>query len=146
MPRERAKLSEKQERILVQCQLMGLTPSDMQQISNRLIALQKEREYKDEVAEAVNGLTWTATKKGWLITDQQGKRFECVKKVKPNRNYFDRRYSWDVTIDKPGTRYKAKTIRDVGFYKNPYIPAKLCPENNKDLFALLSGIQKGRIS
>lgn len=146
MARERAKLTEKQERILVQCQLMGLTPQDMQQISNRLIALQKEREYKEEVAEAVNNLSWSSTKNGWQIVDQNGKTFECVKKLKSNRNYYDRRYSWDVTIDKPGTRYKTKTIRDVGFYMNPYIPAKLCPENSKDLLALLSGIQKGRIS
>ncbi len=146
MARERAKLTEKQERILIQCQLMGLTPRDMQQISNRLIALQKEREYKDEVAAAVDGLSWAKTKNGWQITDSHGKVFECVKKSKSNRGYYDRGYSWDVTIGKPGTRFKTKVIRDVGFYVNPYITGKLCPENSKDLLALLSGIQKGRIS
>ena len=78
MARERAKLTEKQERILVQCQLMGLTPQDMQQISNRLIALQKEREYKEEVAEAVNNLSWSSTKNGWQIVDQNGKTFEST--------------------------------------------------------------------
>ena len=53
MARERAKLSDKQERILVQCQLMGLTPSDMTQISNRLVALERERGFKADIAEAV---------------------------------------------------------------------------------------------
>ena len=44
MTRVRAKLTDKQERILVQAQLMGLTPRDMTQISNRVVALQKEAE------------------------------------------------------------------------------------------------------
>ena len=60
MPRGRKALTDKQERILVQCQLMGLTTADMVQISNRLRALDKEREFKSRVNEFASGFTWTA--------------------------------------------------------------------------------------
>jgi hypothetical protein len=149
MPRERAKLSDKQERILVQCQLMGLTPKDMQQISNRLIAMQKESEWRKEIAEVSAGATWEKTTNGWKITDSQGKIYECTKVIRSRSNrswYSDSYYGWNINMSKPGTRYKNKSLTDVSIYIDPYITARICPENSKDLFGLLNSIHKGRIS
>ncbi len=149
MARERAKLTDKQERILVQCQLMGLTPRDMQQISNRLIALQKESEWRKEIAETSAGSTWTRSDKGWQVTDSQGKIFDCTKVIRSRSNrswYSDSHYGWNIEISKPGTRFKNKSIKDVTVYVDPYIPARLCPENSKDLYSLLTAIHRGRIS
>ena len=148
MARERAKLTDKQERILVQCQLMGLTPRDMTQISNRLVALEKEREFKAEIAEAAADKTWTKTDKGWTIVDNSGRVYEC-KKVKQNnrhQSYWDRSiYSWDVSISGKDKRYKSKNLSDVTVHIDYGITSRICPENSKELYALLKGIKNGRI-
>ena len=149
MARERAKLSEKQERILVQCQLMGLTPSDMTQISNRLVALEKERGFKADIAEAVADKTWTKTDKGWRIVDSQGRVYEC-QKAKPGRrhqSYWDRQvFAWDVNISGRDKRFKEKTLSDITVHIDNGIIGRICPENSKELYALLKGIKSGRIS
>ena len=147
MPRERAKLTEKQERVLVQCQLMGLTPKDMQQISNRLIALEKEAQYKSTIADAMNGMSWTKTNKGWTIVSADGKTYECIKvsKSRHSRSWYENRYVWNIDISKPGTRFKAKTVKDVATRVDYGITAKICPDGSKDLFALLELIKQGRL-
>lgn len=148
--RERAKLSEKQERILVQCQLMGLTPRDVQQISNRLIALQKEAEYRSEVGNVISGMSWEKIgKDGWKIVDRDGKIYECTKhkSKRSKQSYWESAlYVWDIKISKPGTRFKEKYEKDVRVQIDYYITAKLCPEGNKDLYALMKQIHIGRIT
>ena len=149
MARERAKLSDKQERILVQCQLMGLTPSDMTQISNRLVALERERGFKADIAEAVADKTWTKVDKGWQIVDTNGRVYEC-RKSKPGKrhqSYWDRQvFAWDVAISGKDKRFKAKTLSDITVHIDHGITARICPENSKELYALLKAIKSGRIS
>jgi hypothetical protein len=149
MARERAKLSDKQERILVQCQLMGLTPSDMTQISNRLVALERERAFKADIAEAVGDKTWTKIDKGWRIMDSQGRVYEC-QKAKPGKrhqSYWDRQvFAWDVKISGKDKRFKEKMLSDITVHIDHGITGRICPENSKELYALLKGIKNGRIS
>lgn len=149
MARERAKLSDKQERILVQCQLMGLTPSDMTQISNRLVALEKERAFKADIAEAVGDKTWTKMVNGWRIMDSQGRVYEC-QKAKPGKRhpcYWDRQvFAWDVKISGRDKRFKEKMLSDITVHIEHGITGRICPENSKELYALLKGIKNGRIS
>jgi len=145
MPKERAALTEKQERLIIQATLMGLTPSDMTKISNRLIALEKERSYIKEVQDASEGMSWSKSDKGWKIIDSQGKVYDCVRFKKSKYSHWCRAYGYDIVVSKPGTRYKTNTNKDVKFYVNNNVPNRLCPENNKELFALLSLIKKGRI-
>jgi hypothetical protein len=148
MARERAKLTDKQERILVQCQLMGLTTRDMTQISNRLVALEKEREFKAEIADAVADKTWTKIDKGWHIVDGQGRVYEC-RKAKPGKrhSYWDQQvFAWDVAISGKDKRFKSKTLSDITVYVDNGITSRICPENSKELYALLKGIKSGRIS
>ena len=59
MSRGRKPLTDKQERILVQCQLMGMTTADLVTISNRLKAIDAENEFRSRVAEATHGFSWT---------------------------------------------------------------------------------------
>lgn len=146
MARERAKLTDKQERILVQCQLMGLTPRDMQQISNRLIALEKEAEFIKEIQEVSQGKSWEKSKSGWRIT-VDGRIFDCTK-IKNSRRVgwsWETSTEWNVSISKPGTRFKPRNLSSVNVRSHDNIPAKLCPEKSKDLFGLVKAIHHGRI-
>jgi hypothetical protein len=149
MARERAKLTDKQERILVQCQLMGLTTRDMTQISNRLVALEKERGFLSDIADATADKTWTRISLGWRIVDSSGRVYEC-QKAKPGKrhqSYWDRQvFVWDVAISGKDKRFKAKTLSDITVHIDHGITARICPENSKELYALLKGIKSGRIS
>jgi len=150
MPRGRAKLTDKQEKILLQCQLMGLTTSDMVQISNRLQALDKERAFKSKVSEATAGFSWQEkTKNDFIVKDTDGKVYE----VKTFSEYTNSNFSYgraqyaNIKISKPGTRFK---IREIKSYKlNKYLEDDIivsaCPEGNKNLYRIMRDIKKGWI-
>jgi hypothetical protein len=146
MARQRAALSEKQERILVQCQLMGLTTADMIQISNRLKALEVERDLICEVDAVKQGCSWEPIPKGWRITARDGRIFDCkVANKTKSRSYWETTLGdWDVDITKPGTRFKPKMIIGAPLYAGDNIKKTLCPENSKELFYLLKQIHYKR--
>jgi hypothetical protein len=149
MPRSRKQLTDKQERILVQCQLMGMTTADLVTISNRLKALDAEREFKSKVNEVSHGFTWTAkSKRDFTLTDVAGH----VYKVKIVSDYS--RDSWnrpcheyaEVSVEKPGTRFKTRNIsrhpiRD-DWNDNEIVSA--CPDGNKYLYRMMRDIKNGR--
>lgn len=144
MARVRAKLTEKQERILIQCQLMGLTTADMVKISNRLRALDAEREFSAKVNEAVQGKTWI--KKGrnhYEITDQKGLVYECVMK-KEYRDRWTPSEKWTITINHPGTRMKERIHKDQTVHISGDECARICPDGDKRLYRVLKAIQNGR--
>lgn len=150
MPRGRKQLSEKQERILIQCQLMGLTTADMVQISNRLRALDTERDFKARVDEFCQGFTWNEkSKREFTVTDSDGKIYDV--KVKTDYN----RRNWTVSgqdyatvhITKPGTRFKPKTVNGhhlTSHWEDTEI-AGVCPNGNKYLFRIMRDIKKGKL-
>jgi hypothetical protein len=128
---------------------MGLTPSDMTQISNRLVALEKERASKADIAEATADKTWTKIDKGWRIVDSSGRVYEC-QKAKPGKrhqSYWDRQvWAWDVKISGRDKRFKEKMLTDITVHLDYGITGRICPENSKELCALLKGIKSGRIN
>jgi len=138
MARGRAKLTDKQERILVQAQLMGLTPRDMQQISNRLIALQREAEEIKKIGETTQGYSWSKTDKGtWNVITPDGYLCEFSKgKRSSKRSYWERSLDYTVKVTKPGTAFKARNFSKSISVRDEWI-AKLCPENSKELYALI---------
>jgi len=142
MPRTRAKLSDKQERILVQAQLMGLTARDMQQIGNRLIALQKEAEEIKKIGETTQGYSWTKTDKGtWNVQTPDGYLCEFSKgKRDGRRSYWERRLSYQVKVSKPGTAFKTRSFSKDIAVRNEWI-ARLCPSNSKELYAMICWAQ-----
>lgn len=148
MPRGRKKLSEKQERILVQCQLMGLTTADMTQISNRLRALDAERQFKARVDEVSQGFTFTEkSKREFTITDNSGKVYDVkVSTDRSTRNWsnYGTEYA-SINITKPGTRFKGKTVSKHPLQES-YIDHEIvsvCPNRNKLLFRVMRDIKKG---
>lgn len=138
MARGRAKLTEKQERILIQAQLMGLTPRDMQQISNRLIALQKEADEIKQIGETTQGYSWVKTDKGtWNVTSPDGYLCEFGKGVSKKRHYWQHTKTYQVKVTKPGTAFKARNFtKEIGI-RDEWV-ARLCPEGSKELFALVT--------
>ena len=149
MPRGRKPLSEKQERVLVQCQLMGLTTSDLVTISNRLKALDVEREFKSRVSEVIEGFTWNIKdKRNFTVTDRAGTVYEC----KCYADYSSKDWTMrgrdfaKITITRPGTRQKPKIISDhriVNPWNDPEI-VSVCPEGSKYLYRVMRDIKSGR--
>ncbi len=139
MPRSRAKLTEKQERILIQAQLMGLTPQDMQRISNRLIALQKEAEEIKQVDETIQGYTWDNIidpKKLKVITPD-GHILEAVKGEKSTSRWGQYSYSYTITVSKPGTRFKTRRYKDTNLGCDYDWTKRLMPGQSKELYSLI---------
>ncbi len=138
MARERAKLSDKQERILVQAQLMGLTARDMQQIGNRLIALQREAEEKTKISDAIYGYSWIKDSKNhWVITTPDGYACKFVKTKTGRTQYYTYTWDYNVTVNKPGTAFKTRYLQKQGVTTHNDLKAKLCPEKAKDLYSMI---------
>ena len=137
MPRERSKLTDKQERILVQAQLMGLTPSDMTKISNRLVALQREALDMQEIAETIDGYSWTKDKDHWIITTPDGYVVKFVKGKTGRSSYHYQSWDYNVTINKPGTAFKTRKLQKNSITFRQEWRSRLCPENSKELYAMI---------
>lgn len=150
MARERVKLTDKEEKILVQAQLMGLDTSSMVKIGNRLKALEKEREHKSANAELASKFTsWKKLDgKGWELTHTDGRVF-----VFSNRNKEYRNSGWnhralikfDIGVTKPGTKFHPRSKLGVilEMTSSWWGPAKLMPEQSKELFAIMRMISHG---
>lgn len=144
MARARAKLSDKQERILVQAQLMGLTARDMQQIGNRLMALKKEAEDKAEIADNIAGFTWESVidetrkrEKGWRVTTPDGYCVEAYRGKQGRSSWDSYNWTFDFRITKPGTRFQTRKISEKSLYI-PYDWKKgLMPAQDKELYAII---------
>lgn len=136
MARGRVALTDKEEKILLQAQLMGLGTASMVKISNRLKALEKERDDRIDVAEAVGQKTWEKTTKGWNIKTEEGFLFEYVK-IKAERLWSTYTVIWDLRLTKPGTRFKVRHFKNKKSYAQNDWRAKDCPAGSKDLYSLI---------
>ena len=145
MARGRAQLTEKQERIMVQSQLMGLTTADMIRIANRMKALEAEREFIRDVDEVSAGKTWE--KKSYLhyvITDEGGRVYDC----QGSRDYngWQMRIKWNVNVTHPKTRMKPKSYKDQSIWDDPREVARVCPGGEKHVYRLMKQIHSKRWS
>ena len=141
MPNYRKPLTDKEERILVQAQLMGLTTDSMVRIGNRLRALEREAEVKAQISNDIQGYTWeTPTKEKITITTPNGY------KVVANRSLFRSRssgYYWgypskyDLEISKPGSRVKQRRLSDVNIIIDSSWLKRMMPDNSKELYSLI---------
>ena len=146
MPRGRKQLTDKQERILVQCQLMGLTTADLVTVSNRLKALDRENEFRVRVNEVTDGFTWTVKdQRNFVVVDGNGAVYDCScytdysgrDWTRHGRNYVK------VTVSYPGTRKKSRTVSDHRLTTRceEQEIARLCPAGSKYLFRVLRDIK-----
>lgn len=142
--RGRAALTEKEERILIQSQLMGLTPSSMVKIGNRLKALEKEAQDIAEINEACQGFSWEVLKDetrkndkaGWVVTTPDNFKVKFVRGKKKTR-WGGYEVVWDLHVTKPGTRYKPRVLKDKSLHVDYDWRAKLCPANSKELYSCI---------
>lgn len=142
MARTRAALTDKQEKIVLQCQLMGMTTADMVKISNRLKALDAEREFRVKVDEVVQGRTWVKNAKDhYTVTDSRGRVYDC--KCKRTYDRWSPSEKWNVTVTNPGTRMKPRSFTDKSIYSSYDESARICPDNDKKLYRLLRAIHNG---
>lgn len=58
MARKKTQLSEQEQKIMVQAQLMGLTVKNMTRIANRLRAIEKEKYTTAWIQDTVTGVAW----------------------------------------------------------------------------------------
>ncbi len=142
MARGRAKLTEKQERILIQAQLMGLTARDMQQIGNRLIALQKEARDRQEIENYCQGFSWEKTKDNeWRVTTPEGHVVETHKTGKFRTEWNRHSIEYDFKVYKPGTRFKIRNFKKTSASVELEWRKKLMPEQSKELYGVIRWIK-----
>lgn len=150
MPRGRRPLTDKQERILVQCQLMGLTTSDLVTISNRLKALDTEREFKAHVDIVVDGFTWTSkNKREFTVIDRAGQVYD----VRVVSDYSQSSYHQQchhfaiINISKPGTRFKSRKVDSHPLRGDWDVTeiAGACPEGSKFIYRIVRDIKQGKL-
>ncbi len=139
MPRGRAALTEKEERILVQAQLMGLSTQSMVKIGNRLKALEQEREAIAHINETCQGFVWedNQTSEKLKVTTADGHVIEATRGKKGNSRWDHFSWSYDIKVTKPGTRFKARTYRNKELRCDYDWKKRLMPAKSKELYSLI---------
>jgi hypothetical protein len=143
MPNQRKPLTDKEERILVQAQLMGLTTANMVKIGNRLRALEKESEEQHRITENIHGYSWTEqpTTETMSFTDPDGLLIVANQISKSWSNsgwsYRQSTYTYDLTVSKPGTKMAVKLIPDVTLHCDYDWKKRMMPGNSKQFYALM---------
>jgi len=138
MARERAKLTDKEERILVQAQLMGLSTQSMVKIGNRLRALEKEREDIAAINQDCQGYSWQPIKDGWAITTPEKYIVEFTNQQRSKKStWYETRWDFNVKVHKPGTRFKTRYRKHKEVAVRDDWKAKLCPAKSKLVYGMV---------
>jgi hypothetical protein len=145
MARGRAKLTDKQEKILLQAQLMGLEAHDMTRIANRLVALKKEQEETERVNKDIDGYRWEKViddtskdnKVWWKIFHPDGYVIEATNIKAKDRGWYADSYNVDFRITKPGTRYNTRVKKDQRVSVDRDWTKRLMPEQDKILYSIV---------
>lgn len=137
MPRGRAALTDKEEKILVQAQLMGLSTSSMVKIGNRLKAIEKEREDKALIDQTCQGYTWIKTDTGWTIITPENYHCEFTDKKQGKSSWYERVFTYKVKVYKPNTRFKPRFFKEKSIRISDDWKAKLCPAGDKGVYAMI---------
>jgi hypothetical protein len=143
MSRARAALTDKEERILIQAQLMGLSTGSMIKIGNRLRALEKEREDIAWIDGVTSGFDWSekqtaevltvVTPDGYVVKASRGKRGQS------RWDHFS--WSFNIVVSKPGTRFKPRVFKNKELRCEYDWKKRLMPDNSKELFSLIRWIK-----
>jgi hypothetical protein len=138
MARERAKLTDKEERILIQAQLMGLSTGSMVKIGNRLRALEKERKDIAAINDVCQDYSWIEIKGGWAINTPDKYVVEFTNQTRSkNKPWYQIDWDFAVKLYKPGTRFKPRYFKKKTISVSTEWKAKLCPANSKIVYALI---------
>jgi len=143
MARGRVALTDKEERILVQAQLMGLSTASMIKIGNRLRALEQEREAMARINETCQGFIFSETQTADLltVTTPDGMTVVATRGARGKSRW--NQYSWTYTINvsKPGTRFKSRTYKDRDLSCDYDWKKRLMPAKSKELYSLIRWVK-----
>jgi len=138
MPRGRAALTDKEERILVQAQLMGLSTQSMIKIGNRLKALETEREEIVKINEVCQDFTWEDPKgQEPLKIFYDGYVIEATRGTKGESRWHHYTWKYNIKVTKPGTKYKTRSFRNQDLNCNYDWKKRLMPGQSKELYSLI---------
>jgi hypothetical protein len=139
MPRGRAALTDKEERILVQDQLMGLSTQSMVKIGNRLKALEQERNDMAHIDSTCQGFVFpeTVNLDQLEITSPDGHKIEAVRGKKGTSRWGYYTWTYDIKVTKPGTRFKTRTYKNKELQCEYDWKKKLMPSKSKELYSLI---------
>lgn len=139
MARGRSALTDKEEKILLQAQLMGLSTSSMVRIGNRLRALEKEREDINVIDNAIQGFQWTVPTSADKLTiiSPEGYTIEAVRTRKKPSCWNSYSNEYNITVSKPGTRFKPREIKEKVLYCDYDWKKRLMPGKSKELYSLI---------
>jgi hypothetical protein len=137
MARGRVALTDKEEKILLQAQLMGLSTSSMVKIGNRLRALEKEREDKALIDQTCQGFSWVKTPTGWIVITPDNYHCEFTDEKRGKSTWYERVYTYKLKVYKPGTRFKPKFFKERSIRVSDDWRAKLCPAGSKNLYGMI---------
>jgi hypothetical protein len=143
MPRGRAALTEKEERILVQAQLMGLSTASMVKIGNRLRALEQERNEIARINETIQGFIFSETQTADLlkVTTPEGMLVEAVRGSKGRSRWNQFTWTYTIKVSKPGTRFKTRTYKDRELMCDYDWKKRLMPAKSKELYSLIRWVK-----
>jgi hypothetical protein len=143
MPRGRAALTEKEERILVQAQLMGLSTASMVKIGNRLRALEQERDEIARINDVCQGFTWAEKQSADLltVTTSDGTVVEAARGSKGRSRWNQFTWTYTIKVSKPGTRFKARTYKDRELSCDYDWKKRLMPAQSKELYSLIRWVK-----
>jgi hypothetical protein len=143
MPRSRAALTDKEERILVQAQLMGLSTASMVKIGNRLRALEQERDEIARINDVCQGFTWTEKQSADLltVTTSDGTVVEAVRGPRGKTRWNQFSWTYTIKVSKPGTRFKTRTYKDRELMCDYDWKKRLMPAQSKELYALIRWVK-----
>jgi hypothetical protein len=143
MPRSRAALTEKEERILIQAQLMGLSTSSMVKIGNRLKALEQERDEITSINNACHGFVFSETPnlERLEVVAPDGHNIVATRGKKGTSRWGYFTWNYTITVSKPGTRFKTRTYKDREIRCNYDWKKKLMPAKSKELYGLIHWVK-----
>jgi len=139
MPRGRAALTDKEERILVQAQLMGLSTQSMVKIGNRLRALEQERDEIARINDTCQGFVWAdnQTADKLSVTTPDGHVIEATRGSKGRTSWNHFVWNYTIKVTKPGTRFRARTYKNKELRCDYDWKKKLMPAKSKELYSLI---------
>ena len=143
MARGRAALTEKEERILVQAQLMGLSTASMVKIGNRLRALEQERREIDRINEMIQGFQFNETQnvEHLEVTTPDGHKVEAIRGKKGGSRWDHFSWSYEIRVSKPGTRFKTRVFKNRELRCSYDWKKRLMPAKSKELYSLISWVK-----
>lgn len=149
MPKPKEPLTEKQSKIAVQAQLMGLTATDMSRIAYRFRMAERETEMMQLVSRLKDGLEWESLKTNdqglpvWRITDRATTKTAIYSGCLDGKRNLYRRYrrnpakhdlKWEVKVFENGQQVDYVQAH---LFRNRDLRKRHCPEGDTNLVLIM---------